>query len=540
MDKIPAEDPQDENSEGSTVAVTETVAVESAQPDSDSASGTPSPAKRPGIESPADIPPDYLQNEQAEKPRKQHFAKLTFVSRIIIGFAFIAAATALISIAVIAIVWGQYFQMYTAENMTILAQTTSNRIAETYQIYNDFNDEVLQGAVQASETSNEVGVRVLNKDGLIVFDSTEYISPELAKDFEPDNATKVAISNITVNGEVVGSVRVWVYGSTTLMNQLDEKFRDNTYRALLIAAAVAIVIASLLGLVFARSLVSPINRIIKTAKELSDGDYDARTNMKGEDEVSQLGMTLDDMARSIERDRELERRLTSDVAHELRTPLMAIQATVEAMIDGVYDVDEEHLALVDSEVTRLSRLVDALLKLSRLENRTQPFKEEVVNLGELIEGVVISHEVFVVDSGLSIEYHAQPNVKVICDPDKIKQAVANLLSNAVRYTPEGGSIFIEVRREGRVAAIDVADTGVGLTPEEEKMVFSRFWRADAGRNRESGGLGVGLAVVKEIVDRHKGRVLVRGEKGVGSTFTILLPLYDESRSHSENRRSSRR
>lgn len=471
--------------------------------------------------------------------QRRTFSSLSYISQVILCFAFISASTALIAIGVISIVWNQYFQLYTAENMATLAETTSNRISSAYLQYGGFYDEVLDAARQAAETSNEVGIRVLNNNSEILFDSTDRFATDTATDLEPDSATQVAISNITVGDSVIGSVRVWIYGSDTLMNHLDEQFRDNTYKALLIAAAVAVIIASLIGFIFARTLVSPINRVTRAAEALSKGDYSARTDMSGDDEISQLGNTLDEMARSIERDRELERRLTSDVAHELRTPLMAIQATVEAMIDGVYDTDEEHLMLIDSEVRRLSRLVDALLKLSRLENRTQPFKEEVLNLGKLIEGIVISHEVLVVDSGLSIEYHAEPNVRVVGDPDKISQAVANLISNAVRYTSEGGSILVDVRREGQIAAIDVSDTGVGLTPEEEQMVFSRFWRADAGRNRESGGLGIGLAVVKEIVDRHGGRVLVHGEKGIGSTFTIVLPLYNESQSMDSARKAMR-
>ncbi|MCD8316846.1 MAG: HAMP domain-containing histidine kinase, partial [Eggerthellaceae bacterium] len=236
---------------------------------------------------------------------------------------------------------------------------------------------------------------------------------------------------------------------------------------------------------------------------------------------------FDEMAEAGEKDRELVRRLTTEVAHELRTPLMAIQATVEAMIDGVYEADEERLVTVNSEVQRLSRLVDALLKLSRLENRSTPFKEEKINVGKLINSIIVSHEIFVQDSGLTLSYEAEDDVYILGDPDMIRQATANLISNAVRYTPEGGSIDVRVYKRDFMASIAVKDTGIGLTKDEAKMVFSRFWRADEGRNRESGGLGIGLAVVKEIVDRHGGWVQVEGEKGKGACFTIHIPLYNE-------------
>ena len=228
---------------------------------------------------------------------------------------------------------------------------------------------------------------------------------------------------------------------------------------------------------------------------------------------------------TIERDRELERRLTTDVAHELRTPLMAIQSTVEAMVDGVFEADEERLETVNSEVQRLSRLVDAILKLSRLESRSTPMKKEVVNVGELIAGIVATHEAFVADSGLTLKYEMEQGVRVLGDADMIRQATANLISNAVRYTSEGGLVTVRVKRGDIMASISVQDTGIGLTPDEAKMVFSRFWRADAGRTRESGGLGIGLSVVKEIVERHNGWVQVEGRKGEGACFTIHIPLY---------------
>lgn len=356
----------------------------------------------------------------------------------------------------------------------------------------------------------------------------------------PPEANRVT-APIKVDKETIGSVSAWVYGTNTVMTTRDIEFRDKSYQAMFFAAAIAIILALCIGFLFARNLVRPINRMTTTAKAIKEGDMAARTNMHGDDEISRLGETFDEMAESVEKDRKLERRLTTDVAHELRTPLMAIQSTVEAMVDGVFEADTERLETVNSEVQRLSRLVDALLKLSRLENRSTPMKEEVVDVGSLIAGIVFTHDAFVIDSGLTMEFHAQPNVCVYGDADMIRQATANLISNAVRYTPEGGHITVNVKKGDIMASISVKDTGIGLSPEEAKMVFSRFWRADAGRNRESGGLGVGLAVVKEIVDRHGGWVHVDGKPNEGATFTIYIPLYDENRvkSRTKNKEKSK-
>lgn len=338
---------------------------------------------------------------------------------------------------------------------------------------------------------------------------------------------------------MVGAVQVWVYGSNTLLTQADQEFKNHSYQAMIYATIIAVCIAMIVGILFARSLVDPINKITRAAKAVGEGDLSARTNLEGDDEISNLGMTFDVMAESVQKDRQLERRLTTDVAHELRTPLMAIQSTVEAILDGVFEADEERLETINSEVQRLSRLVDAILKLSRLESGGVRLKEEVVNVGDLISGLISTHEAFVKDSGLELYYDADPDVYVWGDPDYIRQATANLISNAVRYTPEG-SITVSVKRGERMGSISVADTGIGLSEEEAKMVFSRFWRAEAGRTREAGGLGVGLSVVKEIVEQHGGWIRVEGKPNEGATFTVYIPLYDEEHVAQQRKKQRRR
>lgn len=147
---------------------------------------------------------------------------------------------------------------------------------------------------------------------------------------------------------------------------------------------------------------------------------------------------------------------------------MAIQATVEAMVDGVFDADEERLETVNGEVKRLSRLVDAILKLSRLENRSTPMKKEVLEVGDLISGIIATHEAYVSDSGLKLIYEVERGVRVRGDADMIRQATANLISNAVRYTPEGGTITVSVSSHEGMCAIAVRDTGIGLSPTRRR------------------------------------------------------------------------
>ncbi len=483
------------------------------------------------------------QKEVVQKPhprvRKKAIHKLSLITKVILGFALTSACTAVITVGAIVAVWSSYFVNYAAGNIETIAETTANRIGESY--FRNPSLEVASSSPvrQLMESYPDMGIKVLDTNGQTVIDSLEGMDPESDYYKEPSEATQIALADIKSGETVLGSVRIWMYGSESLMSSVDKEFQRYTYFALIVSGAIAILVSCFVGFIFARQILSPVKKILATATKLSDGEYSARTQMVGSDEISKLGEMIDDMADSFEADRQLERRLTSDVAHELRTPLMAIQATVEAMVDGIYEPDEERLVQVDTEVKRLSRLVDALLRLSRLENRSQPMKEEVTDIGELVEGIMISHQVFIEDSGLQVTCDVEPNVKAVCDSDMIRQAIANLVSNAVSYTSEGGRIDLKVFCKDNMAAISVGDTGIGLSPEEAKMVFSRFWRADSGRARESGGLGIGLSVVKEIVDRHHGKVFAEGEKGVGSTFTIMLPLYDEESSVNQARSALR-
>lgn len=501
---------------------------------------------------------DQLQNQTdkgiVERLRERVFG-YSYTTRVTVTFALIAVMTVIVAMGVLSFVWEQHFQAYTRENVQTLAESTASGIAHRYEknheaVLNSEPDpdkgkeypilgiDDVAPAEAAHSLQPGMGIQVIGPKGTtVVYDSsrsehTGEVPQVLGGDmsFAPEAKDEMATANIVLSdGRTIGTVRMWVYGSDLLLSKADQAFRQQSYQAMAFAAALSIVLASCIGFLFARGLVNPINRITRTAAAVKEGDLSARVRLEGSDEIAEMGQTFDAMIESVEKNRKLERRLTTDVAHELRTPLMAIQSTVEAIMDGVFKPDGERLSTINMEVQRLSRLVDAILKLSRLESRSTPMREEVVNVGELMRPLVMSHEAFVIDAGLTLELDVEDDVIVYGDPDMLRQATANLISNAVRYTPAPGKVTVVVRKGDVMASIAVRDTGIGLSREECKMVFNRFWRAEESRERQSGGLGVGLAVVQEIVDRHGGWVQVEGQKGEGACFTIYIPLYDLER-----------
>jgi len=466
--------------------------------------------------------------EYDESGKAKQKKGVSFTARITLSFAAIALMTALVAVGMLSFVWEQYFQSYTRENMENLAESVADSIAQSFEntTPNDWYSGALAAANSAAALYDTVSIQIVSADGSVVYNSgvhANFISPSL-----PENERNTASAPIVVNDEQVGMVFVRVFGSETLLTQADQDFRNKSYQAMIFASLFSVLVAILAGFILARLLSRPINSITNAARALKEGNYSARTHMAGEDEIARLGKTFDQMADSVEANRDMERRLVTDVAHELRTPLMAIQSTVEAMIDGVFAADEERLETLNSEVRRLSRLVDALLKLSRLENRANPVEFSKVDLVEMVDTVVATHQTYVEESGLEFTYHHDPHVYVYGNADMLRQATANLISNAVRYTPEGGSVRVSVTQGELMGTIVVQDTGIGFTDEEAKNVFSRFWRADAGRTRESGGLGIGLSVVKEIADRHGGWVRAEGKPNEGARFTIYIPLYNRT------------
>lgn len=451
---------------------------------------------------------------------------MSFRTRVVLNFVLVSIITASITVGVVASAWDHYFSDYTASNAENIMNFSADKLAESLANNEGLNKEEIENVIQPLRIFDSVSISVMDPSGDLVMGINIHDGKdEFTTDLHYTAATKMVLRSVD-SDKGIYSIRLWANDPSLLMSGFDQIFRNKTYEALLGASLLAILLASILGIVFVRFLIGPINKISEAAREISTGDFTARSNIAGNDEIARLGHTFDDMAESLEKNQKLERQLTSDMAHELRTPLMSMQATLEAMIDGVFAADSEHLLLLNIEVKRLSKLVNALLKLSRLENRTEALHAEVTDLSSLVEEIGVVHESYISDAGLELVMKVQPNVMVVCDKDLIRQAVVNLLSNAVRYTPEGGTVTLRVRKDTEMAKIDIEDTGIGLTPEEAKLVFSRFWRADAARKQESGGLGVGLAVVKEIVQRHGGKVAAYGQPGKGATFTIMLPEYD--------------
>lgn len=307
-------------------------------------------------------------------------------------------------------------------------------------------------------------------------------------------------------------------------SQMQQRTLDRINQAVIIGGGVALIAALVIGFVVFRAVTHPIDQLSQAAHSLARGDLSARVATAGSDELGELGATFNVMAGSLQKAEALRRDMTADIAHELRTPLAVMRGNLEAMLDGVYPPDAEHLQPVLNQVHLLTRLVEDLRTLALAEAGQLPLSKRPIELSQLIESTLASFQAQAATQRVTMTAALGPLPAIDVDSDRVQQTIGILIANALRHTPADGAIKIALRRDNSQAIIEVADSGAGIPPEDLPHIFERFYRADKSRSRESGGSGLGLAIAKSIVLAHGGSISATSEVGQGTTVRFTLPL----------------
>jgi two-component system OmpR family sensor kinase/two-component system sensor histidine kinase BaeS len=403
-----------------------------------------------------------------------------------------------------------------------------------------------QGAVQPGWGRGPMwwgGASTLLADGrgLIVYDSQGRRAGETLNRSEQ----KLAIP-IQAEGQIVGFLLAIPSSGMQLQPQ-EQSFLDQVNQALLLAGALAGALSILLGLGLSRGLTAPLARLTAAARRIAGGDLSQRVPETGSAEIATLGQAFNQMAADLEKAEELRRNLLADVAHELRTPLSVLQGNLRAILDGVYPLEQAEIAALYDESRLLSRLVDDLHELAQAEAGQLHLDLRPTDVVEVVQTALANLAVAAEAKGVRLATdlaHGLPPVLV--DPDRLAQIMRNLLSNALRHTPEGGQITVSATYNGRcefneaAVRIVVADTGEGIPPDDLAHIFDRFWRADRSRARQTVGLsiprqardsassgrgsGLGLAIARHLVQAQGGQMGVESEVGQGSRFWFTLPV----------------
>ncbi|HEY4688037.1 MAG TPA: ATP-binding protein [Anaerolineae bacterium] len=299
----------------------------------------------------------------------------------------------------------------------------------------------------------------------------------------------------------------------------------------LTGGAIALLAALGVGYVVFRGITRPVEKLTRAAQAVSGGDLSARVTIESGDELADLGSTFNTMADNLQRGEQLRRDMTADIAHELRTPLAVIQSNLEALLDGIYPLDAEHLSNVLAQTKVLTRLVEDLRVLALAEAGQLPLDRRPADAGGLAVMVASAFRPRAAEKGVSIETDIAPNLPpASLDTQRMYQVLSNLIDNAIRHTPGGGQIVVGARLDGdHHIALSVSDTGSGIAAEDLPFIFERFYRADRSRARGEGGSGLGLAIAKTIVVAHGGAIHAKSEVGKGTRVDVLLPALSAGR-----------
>ena len=286
----------------------------------------------------------------------------------------------------------------------------------------------------------------------------------------------------------------------------------------------AAVLASVLGFLVLRKILLPLKYLHRGVVSMGRGNYTYRvTPSGGKDEIGQLAQSFNEMARSLEASEEWKKQIISDTAHELRTPVSLIMGNLEMMLDGVYQADEQRLQSLYEESSLLAELIKDLQTLAHTESSRSTLEKEKFDPDELVNLSAEGFKAVAREKNVSLRIESKAGRKLDGDRRKIQQILKNLLSNAIRHTPENGMVSIRSLREGDDWLVEVEDSGPGIPEEERSRVFDRFYRLDKSRNRQDGGAGLGLAISKAIAEMHGGVIYVTSGQEGGALFRLKLP-----------------
>jgi two-component system sensor histidine kinase BaeS len=276
--------------------------------------------------------------------------------------------------------------------------------------------------------------------------------------------------------------------------------------------------AIILSLIFSRKLTKPVKGLTEGVTAISEGNLKKRVTIQGEDEIGRLSHAFNRMAQTLETQESLRKKLTSNIAHELRTPLTIIRGELEGMMDGFIPKDEKHLESLYAEIRRLMNILEGIDDLAKAEASSLALRKQPVELMTFLNNIVGRFQTTFHQKRVALELHCEDGLVINADPDRLSQIIINLLSNALKATEKGGHVLIKAVRKDADLAIEVSDTGCGIEQKDLPFIFERFYKG------KDGDLGLGLTIVRELVDAHGGRIGARSEYGKGTSFTVFLPV----------------
>ena len=455
-------------------------------------------------------------------------------TKLSVGFAFIAFVTVILITLSANILINKQFEEYVAEKQKNFSDEMPLSIEPQYNSETkEWNIDYIHGfgmyalnngyIIKLYDNNKEIIWDASNHDMTLCHKTMQNISSRM-KESRPSLDGEFSTHNYELwqNGELVGYLDVSYYGPY-YFNDNDFHFLKVLNAIIAVVGVIAVIGAVFAGIIFAKKISVPVVSVTNITKEISNGNYNKKIDTNEDTtEIAQLVQAVNHMSYMLNEQENIRKRLTSDVAHELRTPVANVSANIEAMVEGALEPDNARLESCYNELLRITDIISDLEKLRQIENEKLVLERTSVDVKELCESVIQAFKAQLESKQISCTVNAD-HVSRMADRNRLYQVMANLISNAIKYTQNGGCINVDVVDNKDFVAISVKDNGIGINESDLPFIFERFYRTDKSRNRTTGGAGIGLAIVKAIVLAHGGEVSVESKESVGSTFKVVLP-----------------
>lgn len=444
----------------------------------------------------------------------------------------IVLITLILSVVSVNLVFRNKFSGYIAQSTDAMLKQLPSRISATYEGNGNWNTSALNDI--ASSLPIEVYVILKDTQGNIIANlgnpMNDMHSPNGMMNMMGSrmggNLTQYETKELQITGSQgpIGTAEVHFPSGTRILNPQDRAFSSQIFYSLIIAGIVSLLIGALLSYFISRRLVSPLKNLTQAAYQIGEGNLDEHVASSSKDEIGLLANAFNSMTDNLKRQEKLRKQLVADIAHELRTPLTSMRSYVEAFQDGVLPADADNLASINEEIERLVGLVSDLKDLNIAEMGALAVSLHPVDLVAIIDKATHNLSPLVQDKGLSLSFmHQEPQADILGDQHLLTRLFYNLIHNSYKYTEPGGRITVELNSMEDSVQVLIHDTGIGISKSDLPFIFERFYRTDRSRTRETGGSGIGLTLVKQIVVLHQGNISVESKMGEGSVFTVTLP-----------------
>jgi two-component system sensor histidine kinase BaeS len=365
--------------------------------------------------------------------------------------------------------------------------------------------------------------KLYNTDGALIIETERAVrelSPLMKKRviaiselMEAESSSEFIPYTLFLGGREIGQLEV-----SFLRPKKEDLFIQRSNKMLLFSLLLLGGSAIFLSLVFSKKLTKPVKSLTEGVTAISEGNLKKRVEVTGQDEIGTLSDAFNRMAQTLEAQESLRKKLTSNIAHELRTPLSIIRGELEGMMDGFIPMDKEHLESLYAEIGRLRNIIERIEDLAQAEASGLTIRKQRFELKPFLDNIAGRFRKTFQDKGVGLDIHCEDGLHANADPERLSQIMINLLSNALHATEAGGFVLVRAARKNAELALEVTDNGCGIQEKDLPFVFERFYKG------KDGGLGLGLTIVKELIESHGGKIEARSEYGKGSSFTVFLPI----------------